>query len=566
MLTDEIRQRLENAQSVDEFNEILRQENLDTYATIADLSNSDAELYAHYSTLVAAQQVAPQISQIDAAVESGEMSISEAEQVKDELGYGQFDYPPWIAEAIGQRELTDEEKADILTDFRMQYDPSIRTFDDLVATGFLDSPIIPGSNRPSPASELVLGAVIDIEPQPAHIVRLDYTAGGGTAGRNYSIQAPHFDAAQAIWNLKPRDVTRLVRLADRMGLREGDQVLWQPFVEILKITGQLDDVLQDTSIPSPDHGGVPSERMPEVVIQRGRDTSFGGLAPGIIRGEGLQLERSRVTGTQLAEEFKEGLEKYDHDPGLAMLHVLDPGLATRARAEIKQYGTVSGQSMYQINTMLHQTGSSFSGWMQDLVDTGFTQADVGGTFGSALLAEAIAEMEAASREAAGGGSERQGPQEPIVQLPDPAALDETMRSLYQEMFFKDPTAEQLSSFRSQINAAVSAQYAAEPGDTITNVDVQARAMEGLRNDPRYAELYGKKPGGMSEQDYRRQFQAGQASILGEELAGNAAVQAGMRSGKYQTAVGAAAGSAEAFNNSVFMGRLARAAEVIGAST
>jgi hypothetical protein len=55
-------------------------------------------------------------------------------------------------------------------------------------------------------------------------------------------------------------------------------------------------------------------------------------------------------------------------------------------------------------------------------------------------------------------------------------------------------------------------------------------------------------------------------MLGAEVGNNEAVVAGMRSGKYQTTIDAAAGMSEAWDNSTFLGRLARVGQLVGDMT
>jgi hypothetical protein len=55
-------------------------------------------------------------------------------------------------------------------------------------------------------------------------------------------------------------------------------------------------------------------------------------------------------------------------------------------------------------------------------------------------------------------------------------------------------------------------------------------------------------------------------MLGAQAADPNAVRSGMRSGQYQTTVGAVAGTKAARDNSTFMGRLAAAAQVVGENT
>jgi hypothetical protein len=145
-------------------------------------------------------------------------------------------------------------------------------------------------------------------------------------------------------------------------------------------------------------------------------------------------------------------------------------------------------------------------------------------------------------------------------MADPAAVRQAAKDLYRQMMLQDPTEGQLNSFVEQVrqgqaSAPMTEQY-----------DIGAAIRSAIERTGTYGEMYGKRPSGVSEEEYQTMMRQGQASILGSELAGNAAARVGMRTGSLQTAVGAAAGTKEAWENSRFLERLAVASNVFSKMT
>lgn len=532
------------------------------------------------------------LSEIDAAVERGE--ISQADADRQRRSFTSDARLMWVYETPGvlqpgQADLTEEQKQRLLTEFRIQQGINVGSFDELVATGVFNmGPVDPYGN-PTTAAQIVNDVLLEVEPAPAHLVRLN-------GGRQFAVEDLYLQRAAALWNVTPTSLNRIVRLADRAGMVGGpnnSQVFWQPLVMLMRMGGVWDEWAQ-TAAPADS-----SQRRghgPNRDVSDGEDVLYGSdILSSTIRRQSTDATQFTGTGrerlqqrrqlegmgetivapdyqlslTELTTEFREGRELYNGDAGLALIHVMDPQLANRVAREVRATGNASGLSTTDRDKVLDLIATMGAGvnpgsLRETLVGTGYLRA-----WGSPDDAFAtFIEQEASRLEqigGAGGGSGRQA-QEPTVVLPDPAALNETFRNLYREMFLADPTEEQLANFRSQINSATQSAQTAEPGSTVTNVSPEARAMEILRDDPRYQELYGNKPEGMSETDYRSQFEAAQRDMLGNESAGNVALLAGLRSGRYQTAVGAAAATPEAWQNSRFLGRLFQAGRVVGAAT
>lgn len=606
MLTEEQIQQLLATRTVEEYRALLADFGFDSPADVLDQgqrdritahlvdmeaieANVDQDVRRNESRIRAEQQERERaLSELDAAVQRGEISQVEADRQR--RLFTSDARLMWVYETPGvllpgQQDLTPEQKDRILTEFRIQQGVNASSFEELIETGVFNQGPTDAYGNPTPAAEIIMDALLEAEPAPARVVNLN-------GGRQFAVEDIYFQRASKIWNITPTVLNRVVRLADRAGMVGGpnnSQVFWQPLVMLMRMGGVWDEWVQGTR---PTDSSQRRGHGPNRDVQDGGDVLYASdIVTGTIRrssqdptyleqrefanlleGRGTPLARPsyNLSLNDAVTEFNEGREMYSGDPIMALLHVVDPQLAQRIFLEIRRNGSTAGLSLSDRDRVLDIIATMGAGvnpgsLRETLVGTGYLRA-----WGSPDDAfAAIIEQEASRLEqtggGAGGGSGRQV-QKPTVVLPDPAALNETLRRLYREMFFADPTEEQLATFRSQINAATQAAQTAEPGSTVTNVSPEARAMEALRQDPRYRELYGNKPETMSEEEYRAQFEAAQRDMLGNEAAGNVAILAGLRSGRYQTAVGAAAATPEAWQNSRFMERLARAGRVVGALT
>jgi uncharacterized protein YdcH (DUF465 family) len=243
----------------------------------------------------------------------------------------------------------------------------------------------------------------------------------------------------------------------------------------------------------------------------------------------------------LAQKFAEGLQRHDFDPNMAYLYALDPALAGRIQAANGDPAKITQQDFQLVRRLQHN-----GGW-DKIVEMGYVEADSMDSIAQFL-------MDAALRAASGGGGGRKRV------FNDPEAIRQSAKQLYKSMYLEDPSEEQLAKFTSMVTQI----ERNSPEDQ--NVDIGAQVRRVVQDDERYKEYYGNMPGGMVEEEYQGMMRAGQESVLGEEAAGNAAVRLGMRSGQYQTSVGAAVGTQEAWDNSTWLGRLARVAQVTSANT
>lgn len=335
------------------------------------------------------------------------------------------------------------------------------------------------------------------------------------------------------------ELTQLIRIADKAGLSDINGQLGWPVLASL-VASQRAHVL----------GAVPTN-----------------LGPGAHAGptsyeSGTKVVAGRVPtflneATNLAIKYKEGLSMYGDDDALAYLHTMNPGLAARMAStppRLRSAQDVSSANKYFV-------AGHFDPGTMAAMDYGISGTQ-GDTFMSFDRNKGIADIgwnDSADQSVARGKQGQQG-QQGQRQTPDPTAVKQSAKDLYRILFAQDPTEAQLAAFVRQVQGTVAG---APENQTVSPDAVLRSKMEGL---PEYKQLYGNMPKGMSEQEYRAQFQNGASSMLGNEAPDPSVIQAGLRSGDYQTSIGAAAMSKQAQNNSTFQGRLAQAAQIVSENT
>lgn len=255
----------------------------------------------------------------------------------------------------------------------------------------------------------------------------------------------------------------------------------------------------------------------------------------------------------MAVQLRDLVKRYG-DYGLALVAVRNPSLADA----IYEQGGVAADQSREVS--------------QILLDAGYDPQSM------AKQGLAIDPVKFAALADTSGAAGR--PRVEVIE--DPARLREGVRGLLRAWFNREATDEELSQYGGMIHSlmADAARAKSNSGQgnvfkgvpaapnsvvTVDNVDAQSRLMESLRATPEYQALFGKKPEGMSEEDWANQFRSTQQSLFGSQVDPNA-VRAGMESGQTQTTVGYLAGTAAARDNSSFQQRLAIAANVIGRMT
>lgn len=498
---------------------------------------------------------------LDERIASGEITEAEAEQEREqELGIGRRKEPRWVLIENGGP-LTVQQQSRLVRYVNTYYGESFETYDALVNSGYF-------TDATQQVKDDLAAAVLDLEPTRPFEVQ--------SPSGPVHVTARQWEAAKTAYGVDDEDVSVLIRMADRAGIRgaDGEYVAWQPLAMFLKSTGQLDELMGHTD-------RLDDLRREQEQIRLGQrpsgvlDSNTGGELFGTlsrldqgstlgtmevtdpfesfdpVTGAPVTTRRNVPTIQAFEIEYSRYLQRYKN-PAMAYIATKDPVLA-------KEIDTGFGDEVSHMKLARIVANSGFPTvreWYASMPEQGYAE------FQASPNLEQLIYSNAADRAEFLGRSSEIAATEPRTLFPDPEGVNEALRSLYLAMFDTEPDEGTMARFRSQINSAVSS---ADDND-LASIDIAARARKFARNDPRYDDLYGQRPENVTEEQYQGQFEAAQRSMLGAEVAGNVPKHTGMRSGKYQTTVGAAAGTEEAWDNSTFMGRLARAADIVGANT
>ena len=237
----------------------------------------------------------------------------------------------------------------------------------------------------------------------------------------------------------------------------------------------------------------------------------------------------------IARLLQEGLAEYDGDMTFAILHAVDPALASNVR---RQPLNLSVEDVDRAQAVLkdYKMYSSQQG-------TPLAPSSLGVVFQLAPAGE-VAETRDVK----------------------PDAMRESFRNLYKLWFLKDPTDKELDAFSDHFDGELDAyqrtrlgarknpfdaegdsiqawggapanirtagKEATLPGFAETQPDVGVTARSYLRADDMYKSLFGNKPGGMTEEDYVQTFATQATQSLGAAPGSLAAgsIQAGMKTG------------------------------------
>ncbi len=381
---------------------------------------------------------------------------------------------------------------------------------------------------------VVNGALLDIDPIVSYAVTLP-------GNRKYDVTADQMKTQFGLYGYKTEDVSRIIRYADTFGFKDSTgNVAWQPLAALIKAHGidlSAGDYVQDSSINSdtgkPNHVKV-GYKMPDGTTVTNADLA-GTIQPAY---KGNQpAAKNELSIAELTMGYQQALKKYG-DPTLAYLGSLDSGLASRLMATGGDSTKVSNEDALLAGQLMlngqwspaaqkalgYEGGSGLDAFMKHLTDV----AD------------------------AGKAAERT--------MPDPETIKQNVKDMWRSWFRSEPSDAMVNQMTGELRAAVSAA----PKDQ--SVDLTARLRAMAEASPEYKTLYGHKQPGQSETDYQQQFVQGAQSLLGNEAPDNASVLAGMRTGSYQTTIGSTAASAQAMQNSTFLGHLAEAARIVNQNT
>ena len=508
------------------------------------------------STITAATEAGatPQQARQAAADATGDPSRAELE---DTL------LPTEILDTLGIADPSQEQVDQMLEEINQLPEAARRgqvftSFDEVVSAGILDDPVV--------TAVVNMVSEGDLEPQPSVTISL-------LNGKSESILTQDAQAAQDTWGLRPHELARTVRVASSLGFDRLDGgVAWQPMAALFRAAGMAgygDDEgtvnarktakvdlaieiqeLKDRRADM-DSGNSASVSLDNAI--RDKQKEYDDLAQAYtdnVVAVPTSAKNPLWTPEYLARSYEAGVQLYEGDDRLAYIHVLDPALAEKMNASGGDITKMSWQDAEQLGSLTRAGGFSsldeFAGGMNAL--------GMGEATGYDQMSQYIKSLEA--RLAAGGG----GDSGRIRMKPDPVQLRQSAKDLYMSLYLEEPDDATLDSFAAQVSAAV----AAAPDDVSVSVDAAVR--EAVEADPKHDQYYGNKPSGMMDMEFQGMHRSAQQSMLGAELAGNQPARVGMQQGAYQTTVGAAMGTAEAWDNSTFMGRLAKAAQVVGRNT
>ena len=427
--------------------------------------------------------------------------------------------PDWFASTLGV-EVSAAQKAQIIDRWNKE-NP-----DDPIAS---DADFNAKLSVPSPyAKRMVQDAVWGTKPDQSWSIRV----GPGDSGL-LKVQDSQMKAVMKLYGYNEDTLTALLRDGLDLGVSK------------LPVAAQHED-RGGSYIPKPDLGNV--SWQPLMAIARKTGMSNDSLvAPTIdVAGtarffDGKGPAKFSPDYYAASQRYKLGLDKYG-DPLLAYLSTFDESLASRL---VVADGNVSAED---------QTA------MGQLLLDGFGQASGGDAQGAADVLMQLGQFTSNSALKKALGKQAVGPKGPVVQLPDPEKIRQATQEVWQSLMLGDPDEATYNSIITAINSNVAqntnAAYAG--GTTVTDLDPMAKIKAEAQQTSIYHELFGNKPQGMSDAEYVGMQKQGVASMLGNETDPNL-VRAGMRSGNYQGAVGSTLGSSQAWQNSTFMDRLARAA-------
>jgi hypothetical protein len=244
----------------------------------------------------------------------------------------------------------------------------------------------------------------------------------------------------------------------------------------------------------------------------------------------VQPRRMDVNIARANRSFREGWERYQ-DVGLAMLHSLDEGLASRVWSSGGDIDKLSPNDQQLANNLLRRASADQAATWREIA-------------GDSTIAELMQQLDDRGGGAAGGAG-------PTRRVLDPVGVGEQYKVVMEALYGTTPPPEEINGVVQRLQAELDS---ADPG---MSFDIAARIRAATRESPLFAELYGAKPEGMSDEQYRAMFQRSGEEFGGPGGATEEATRAGMRSNSIQGTVGNIAGNAANYrDNSTFLGRIA----------
>tara|TARA_R100001082_G_scaffold99658_2_gene68480 strand:- start:7603 stop:9732 length:2130 start_codon:yes stop_codon:yes gene_type:complete len=423
---------------------------------------------------------------------------------------------------------------------------------------------------------------------PNKIVYEDLLAMTDLMSSNFTIS----DRSELIYNLTGDETlspeNAFIELSNGMRIAENDVELVSQATQFSR--SQIKRIAEKASEK---HGGLDSGSLPWQIIALAieqaddyQDDQTGGLIT-----ENINLGVKKFN--KYVEEYEKALNIYTDGQTthyeLAYLHLLSPDLANKIMQGGHDQLTVGevnfiNSAFNTIDTFHNRTGQFSPGWSLNMSTKNWLQGLSPGRMTDSYLTEAqidsiiasgdIEAIVAAGTYAAGG---EYGTQEEadLAQLDatKKAVAEKTYSDLYKQWFMDDPTDVELERFMGW-HASKEADYRREvaswspytsgqytnPNDindpTLLSQRTALSVEEALRNDPQYAQLYGRKPTGMSETQYGQVFSTqamadyGQSGMLNTDL-----IKKGMASGDTGDITREGILTGEGYDNSQYMKKI-----------
>jgi hypothetical protein len=439
--------------------------------------------------------------------------------------------PQVLQQAYGKEPSVKQQQELIRTWNELNPDAPVRTYEQLAKT-MNDNPSNPM------VEDVVSYAVTGMEPTKVYEWVVE--GGRGNEGEMSTVRLSEgqFTALKEIYGagFSTKDVKKLATMAKRIGLTDsaGGGVGWQILAAGAAAMGMFNiGTRSDAAAASADANRIDPATANAIGVAGDVMERTAATAENLTNRE---LTRLRNWGVQ----YIQGMRMYGQNDSLAFLHAMSAPLATR----------VATTQFDKLSTMDKKQTYSF------MMNAGFDAENLG----------KLGYGWAAGLDEIGVNKDQTGASGPVRQMPDPEAIRQSAKDLYRTLFATEPTEEQLNQLVGSVTSAIASADIDGSDGVVTDVNATAQIRKRLQEMPEYGDLYGKKPAGMSEEEYQAQFRNGAASILGNAAARPDVIRAGMRSGNYNTSVGAAAMTREAWEGSTFLGRLAQAAQITSENT
>jgi len=401
------------------------------------------------------------------------------------------------------------------------------------------------------------------------------------------------DRSELIYNLTGDETlspeNAFMQLSNGMHIAENDVDLVTQATQFSR--SQIKRIAEKTSEK---HGGLDSSSLPWQIIALAieqaddyQDDQTGGLIT-----ENINLGVKKFN--KYAEEYEKALNIYSDGQTthyeLAYLHLLSPSLANKIMQGGHDQLTVGevnfiNSAFNTIDTFHNRTGQFSPGWSMNMSTKNWLQQLSPGRMTESYLTEAqidsiiasgdIDAIVAAGTYQAGLGEYGSQEEEDLAQLDatKKAVAEKTYSDLYKQWFMDDPTDVELERFMGW-HASKEADYRREvaswspytsgqytnPNDindpTLLSQRTALSVEEALRNDPQYAQLYGRKPTGMTESEYGQVFSTqamadyGQSGMLNKGL-----IKKGMSSGDTGDITREGILTGEGYDNSQYMKKI-----------